>query len=261
MSFPPNKISTDAFTSAGSMVTPQDIKTRYLFGIDLTDQNGNELPNEVIQHAINTAVSFLEHKLDIVILKREFLERYDYNQTDYTNFNFIQLKKRPAIEVTELKAKFPNNVDLVDYPKEWFVLEKEAAQLQLSPVEGTFSGLIVTQGGSYVPLIYGANKYWPHLFQIKYKAGFEHDCIPTVLNDMIGMQASIRLFEILGDIVLGPGITSESVNVDGAGVSKQTGGGAKNNVFSARIDSYKTQMKDYIETVRKYYNGFAFTVA
>jgi hypothetical protein len=261
MSFPPNKVTSDAFNSAGSMVTPADIKTRYLFGIDLTDQDGNELPKEVFEHAINTAVSFLEHKLDIVILKRGFEEKYDYRQVDYTNFNFIQLKKRPAIEVTEIKAKFPNNVDLVTYPEQWFVLEKEAAQIQLSPVEGTFSGLVVTSGGSYVPLLYGTKDYWPHLFQIKYVAGFEHDCIPTVINDMIGMQAAIRLFEILGDIVLGPGVTSESVGMDGASVSKQTGGGAKNNVFSARIDSYRTQMKDYIETVRKYYNGFAFTVA
>lgn len=262
MSFPPNRVTTDAFESGSPMVTPQDLKTRYLFGIDLTDNKGNEIPKEVLEHAINTAVSYLEHKLDIVILKRGFDERYDYRQVDYTQFNFIQLKKRPAIAVTEMKAKFPNNVDLVTYPPEWFVLEKEGAQIQLSPVEGTFSGLVVTQGGSYVPLLYGAKDYWPHLFQIKYTAGFEHDCIPTVINDMIGMQAAIRLFEILGDIALGtPGVTSESVSIDGANTSKQTGGGAKNSVFSARIDSYKTQMKEYIETVRKYYNGFAFTVA
>ena len=259
--YPINSVSQGSFTRTEALVTPKDIKTRYLFGIDLTDENGNEIPEETIQHAINTAVSYLEHKLDIIILPTEFQELYDYRQQDYKNFNFLQLKKRPLCEVTELKAKFPNNVDLVDYPEEWITIEKEASQVQLVPVEGSFSGVIVTQGGSYVPLLYGTKDHWPHLFQIRYKAGFDADCIPVVLNDMIGMQASIRLFEILGDIVLGPGVASESVNLDGAGVSKGLTASAMFSAFSARIESYKKQMEDYVKTVKKYYNGFAFTVA
>jgi len=260
-SFPPNHTSEAAFTRTEPLVTPEDIKTRYLFGIDLTDDKGNELPEKTIQHAINTAVSYLEHKLDIIILPTTFKEKYDYRQQDYTNFNFLQLKKRPLCSVESLKAKFPNNVDLVNYPEEWITIEKEASQVQLVPVEGSFSGVIVTQGGSYVPLLYGTKDHWPHLFEIEYTAGFDNDCIPVVLNDMIGMQASIRLFEILGDIVLGPGVASESVNLDAAGVSKGLTASAMYSAFSARIESYKKQMDDYVKTVKKYYNGFAFTVA
>lgn len=260
-SFPPNNTGGAGFSRTQSLVTPNEIKTRYLFGIDLTDENGNEIPDETIQHAIDTAVSYLEHKLDIIIFKTEFQENYDYRQNDYTNFSFLQLKKRPICDVAEWKARFPNNQDLVIYPKDWIVIEKEAATLQLSPVEGTFSGLIVSQGGSYVPLIYGTRDHWPHLFQITYTAGFDNDCIPIVINDMIGMQASIRLFEILGDIVIGAGIANESVNLDGAGVTKGTTASAMFSAFSARTESYKKQMDDYIKTVKKYYNGFAFTVA
>jgi hypothetical protein len=173
----------------------------------------------------------------------------------------LQLKKRPIIEVEELKAKFPQNRDLVLYPEEWYVIEHESGQVQLSPVEGTFSGLIVTHGGTYLPLIYGARKYWPHLFNIKYTAGFCPDQVPIILNEMIGMQAAIRAFEILGDIVLGPGTAGESVNLDGAGVSKQTTASAMYSAFSARITSYKEQMKEYISTVKKYYNGIPMVIA
>lgn len=259
--FPPNKTSTEVFTKNEALITPKQVKERYLFGIDLTDDDGNELPDSVIQHYIDSSVSYLEHKLDIIITPTKFTEKYDYRSVDYVEFNFIPLKKRPVCEVTKIKAQFPNSIDLVDYPEEWYVVEKESAQVQLSPVEGTFSGLIVSQGGSYLPQIYGTRSYWPHLFEIQYTAGFDHDCIPKIINEMVGMQTSIRLFEIFGDIVLGPGTASENVGLDGANVGKTTTASAMFSAFSARVESYKKQMDDYIKTVRKYYNGFAFTIA
>ena len=258
--FPINSTSRSQFTRGEPLITPKDVTERYLFGVDLTDDKDNKLSNKVIQHYIESAVSYLEHKLDIVITPTTFLERYDYRSVDYSDFNFLQLKHRPVREIVDFRAKFPNNVDLVAYPKEWYVLEKEAAQMQLSPVEGTFSGLIVTQGGSYLPLIYGTRSYWPHLFQVEYSAGFDADCIPVIINEMIGLQAAIRIFEILGDIVLGPGVSSESVNLDGAGVSKQLTASAMFSAYSARIESYKKQMDDYMKTVRDHYNGLQFVV-
>lgn len=249
------------FSRTESMLTVKQLKDRYLFGIDLTDKHGHEIPPEVFQHQINTAVSYLEHALDLIISPVTITdEKYDYRAVDYVNFNFIQLKKRPAIEVTDIKAQFPNNTMLVDYPKEWYVLEKEASQVQLSPVEGSFSGLVVTQGGSYVPLIYGTRDYWPHLFSISYRAGFCDDQIPTIINEMIGLQASIKIFEILGDIIYGPGLTSDNVSLDGANVSKGLAASGIYNVFGARIDGYRKSLKDYMDVVRKFYSGFASVV-
>jgi hypothetical protein len=259
--FPVNSVGPSQFTRSESLVTPEDMKTRYLFGINLSDQEGNPVPEATIQHAINSAASYLEHELDIIIFKTKFVENYDYRRVDYSDFNFIQLKKRPACNVELLRAKFPNNRELVRYPEEWYVLEKEAAQLQLSPVEGTFSGLIVTQGSGYLPLIYGTRDHWPHLFEVTYTAGFEEDCIPVIINEMIGMQAAIRLFEILGDLVLGSGIAAENVGLDGANVGKNTTASAMYSAFSARVESYRKSLDDYKKAVKKYYNGIPLAVS
>lgn len=249
------------FSRTEPMLTVKQLKARYLFGIDLTDKQGNVLPDEVIQHQINASVSYLEHALDIVISPVLIEnEKYDYRAVDYTNFNFIQLKKRPGIEVIDIKAQFPQSQTLVDYPKSWYVLEKEASQVQLSPIEGTFSGLIVTQGGSYVPLIYGTRDYWPHLFDITYRAGFCDDAIPVIINEMIGLQASIRIFEILGDLLYGPGVSSNNVSLDGASVSQGLANSGIYNVFGARINGYRKSLKDYMDVVRKFYSGFASVV-
>lgn len=257
MSFttPPNQSFGSGFTRCEPLITPKDMRVRYLFGMNLTDEQGNPMPDEVLQQQINAAVSWLEHSLDIIILQTRFLERYDYRQQDYTNFNFLQLKKRPISELISLKAKFPANRELVDYPSEWFVVEKEAAQIQLSPVEGSFSGLIITQGGSYVPLIYGVRSYWPHLFEVEYVAGFDADQIPAIINEVVGIQATIRTLEIMGELILGPGISSETVSLDGASASKQTTASAMFSAYSARIESYRKSLTEYTKAIKHYYNG------
>lgn len=258
--FPANSTTCPPYSTYESLITVAQLKQRYLFGLDLTDKNGNPIPDETFQHQINAALSYLEHKLDIVILKRNFVEKYDYRAVDYMEFNFIQLKHRPLNELTELKAMFPSNQELVKYPEEWYVTEKESAQIQLSPVEGTFSGLIVTQGGSYLPLIYGVRQHWPHLFQATYTAGFDQDKIPTIINEMIGMRAAIRAFDILGDIMFG-NLATESVGLDGASVTKGIAAAAGVAAFSARIKSYRADLEDYISSVKQHYNGIPMAVS
>lgn len=244
-----------------SIVTPDDIKDRYLFGIDLTDEQDNELPEKVIQHHINAAVSMLELQLDIIIKETPIKgERYDYRQVDYTEFNFIQLKKRPVSTVTKLAAKFPNDRELINYPKEWFTIEHESGQLQLVPVEGTFSGLIVTQGGSYTPFLFGTRNHWPHMFEIDYIAGFCDGHVPIVLNDIIGMMAAISVFEILGDIVLGAGVSSESTSLDAASTTKTLTASAMYSAYSARIESYRKKLEVNIKVAQKYFQGIPTTV-
>lgn len=259
--FPPNAASDSQFTRSEPLITPEDFRLRYLFGIDLTDEHGNEIPREVFQQQINAAVSYFEHKLDIIIHPTKFVERYDYRAVDYIEFNFLQLKKRPLSSVELIKAKFPNNRDLVEYPKDWYTIDKEGSQVQLVPIEGTFSGLIITQGGSYLPQIYGTRQYWPHLFEITYTAGFDNDCIPSILNEMIGLQAALSVFEILGDITLGPGVQSESVSIDGASTSKNLSSSAMYSVYGSRIENYRRKLEDYTKTLKKYYSGLNFVVS
>jgi hypothetical protein len=254
--FPPNAIGSSGFTRGEPLITPEQLKTRYLFGIDLTDKNGNTLPDEVLQHQINSAISYVEHKLDIIIMPTEIVDRHDYRLTDYQNFNFIQLKKRPTMQIKFIKAKFPNNQELIDYPLDWVVLEKETSQLQLAPVNGSFNGLILTNGGYSMPLIFGTRDYWPHMFEITYIAGFCNDQVPIIINEMIGLQASISVFEILRDIVFGP-VASESTSVDGASTNRSI---VAQGPYGPKIESYTRRLQEYFKVAHKYYNGFSFVV-
>ncbi len=254
--FPPNSNGAAGFNRGEAIITPDQLIARYFWGVDLTDKQGNKVPPEVLQHQINAAVSYIEHKLDIIIFPTQFVEEYDMRSVDYMEFNFLQLKKRPLSSVEKMRAKYPNNQTLIEFPKEWFVLEKEGAQLQLAPVEGTFNGLIITQGGSYVPLLYGTKDSWPHMFEVTYTAGFCNDQIPVILNEMIGLQAAISMFMILRDTIYGP-LAGENTSIDGAATGRQLG---PTGPYGARIDAYQKKLDELLKVAHKYYNGFAFTV-
>lgn len=253
----------DAYSRCEPVISIEQLKARYLFGIDLTDKDGRTMPDDTIQYAIDSAVSYLEHKLDIVILQRKILnEEHDYRSINNTNFNFISLKKRPLIDVTVVKARYAPGSDLQEYPKEWYVVEKDAGQLQLVP-----RGASTIAQASYLPGMMGNSPFllgrtgsWPHLFAVDYIAGFCDNQVPAVINEMIGLKAAYNLFEVLGDIILGIGAPSTSVSLDGASTSRSNSAGAGATVFSARMKSYNERLNDYIDTVRKYYNGIVFTV-
>lgn len=254
--FPPNSVGGASFTRGEAIVTPEQLMQRYFWGVDLTDKQGNKVPPEVLQHQINAAVSYIEHKLDIIIFPTTIVDEHDMRSVDYQEFNFLQLKKRPISEVTKMRAKFPNNKTLIEFPKEWFVVEKEGAQLQLAPVEGSFNGLVITNGGSYVPLLYGTKDSWPHMFEVTYVAGFCNDQIPVILNEMIGLQAAISMFMILRDTIFGP-LAGENTSLDGAATGRQLG---SSGPYGARIDSYQKKLDELLKVAHKYYNGFAFAV-
>jgi len=254
--FPPNSVSAAGFTRSESIVTPDELKNRYFWGVDLTDKSGKPVPPEVLQHQINAAVSYIEHKLDIIIAPTTIVDNHDMRTVDYQEFNFLSLKKRPVSEVKKMRAMFPNNRTLIEFPKEWFVLEKEGGQLQLAPVEGTFNGLIITSGGSYVPLLYGTKDSWPHMFEVTYVAGFCDDQLPVIINEMIGLQAAISMFMILRDTIFGP-IAGENTSIDGAAAGRQLG---PTGPYGARIESYQKKLDELLKVAHKYYNGFAFAV-
>ena len=93
------------------IVSVKELKEGFLFGVKLSDDNGEQLKDEVIQQFINNAVAFLETELDICIAERMFAgpsfsqegdklngncEEKDYKRTAYQNWGFTQLNNFPC---------------------------------------------------------------------------------------------------------------------------------------------------------------------
>lgn len=242
-------------------LTVSELKQRYLFGIDLTDDAGNEIPDAVLEHYIASAIASLEHDLDIPIFPTTFCDLHDFFRQDYAAFNFIKLDNAPLISVSEFRVQYPSGQTVVVFPAEWLRLHKESAQLQVVPTAGTLSEILVGQGGSFLPAIYNGMAYLPQLFQVEYTAGFEEGRVPRNILDTIGKLASLGPFNIFGDLIAGAGIANLSLSLDGLSQSIGTTSSATNAGYGARIQQYQKEIKEKLAMLRRYYHGVRFTVA
>ena len=288
--------STDGLTSAGApgAVDPaleicsiEELKTFYLFGVDLTNDRGEPYPDSLYAHYIKSAVDWLETKLMIQITPLDIEEeRHDYYRGDYNKYIWIELNSFPVIEIEEVKLVLPGEQTTQVFEREWIHIQRDSGQLQLLPGTGTAGTILFGASGAWIPLIYGGNDFIPDVFRVKYKAGFglpspgatdttpgafpnapvsnaspKLDRVPPKIKEVIGKLASIGPFNIAGDLLGGAGIASQSLSIDGLSQSFNTTSSATNAGYGARILQYAKELKDEIPQLERQYNGIRLRVA
>jgi hypothetical protein len=245
----------------------QYLKTNYLFGLDLSDDDGNLFPDEMFISAIKYATSFVGRKLDLLLTKETITEVHDYHVEEYRQFGYFQLDKRPLNEVEKVQAVYPHSADgtasgktIVDFPKEMISVPiPESGQLQLIPFTGSLTHFMIGKGGAYLPLIRaGYSPYYPSLFEITYSAGFTE--IPDDIKHCISLYASLNILDVAGDLIVGAGIASKSISIGGLSQSINTTSSATNAGYGARILSYQKQVKVLLPTLERFYHGLRMTV-
>jgi len=252
-----------------SIVSIDDLKTNYLFGVDLTRDDGMPYPDSVFAHYIRTAVSWMEHKLDIPIRPLDIEEeRQDYMREDYGKYLWTEVDRFPVIHVESVRMVLPGEQTVQDFKPEWIHVARESGQIQIVPGPGTAGTILLGAAGAWVPFIYGSNRYIPDLFRIKYRAGFgrpapgmagindpQLDVVPYMLKDVIGKFASCGPLNIAGDLIAGAGVASQSLGIDGLSQSISTTSSATNAGYGARIIQYTKDLKDMVPTLIRYYKG------
>lgn len=243
-----------------SLLTVKELKERYLFGIEIKDENGNPWPESAYQNAINSAASILEHDLDISIVPKEVKEKKDYQSNDYWQWGYFQLNEIPVIEVSKLVAVYPQS-NVLDYPVEWFKLQEHDGILRLIP-SGKLSNFAVDAAGSFFPEVFRYNGHVPLVWEVTYRAGML--CVPLIMNQAIGMIAATLALNVAGDLVLRPGIVSQSISMDGLSQSFATSKSPNSHAFSGKITEYRKLLFGdpanpksigIIEILRNYYRG------
>lgn len=248
--------STSENTSEESVVTPNSwsdlsieaVKNHYLFGIDLSDQEGNPLPDSLFAHYIDSAVDWLQNLLDIQISEVVMTaEQHDYIRNDYQNWGYIQLHKNPVKRITGLRMMYGNRPS-VEIPLDWIKLDKLTGQIHLFPSTGSAGSLIIGNTG----LLYGFHGAWafaPQLWAVDYVAGVDEsdNTLPIqLLQEAIYKRASCGILNVWGDLILGAGIASQSVSIDGVSQSIGTTQSAMFGGASARIENYTKDIKEQI---------------
>lgn len=255
--FPPNSVSNPGFLRHETLLTPTEMRKRFLFGVEFKDANGNELEDSVFQDAIGDGISTFEHEFGITVNPTTYTEPYDYRFEDYNNYCYLQLNHRPVIEVKGVNLKIANNVVLSPFPLDWVQLYKDTGQIQLVPTIGSIGQFNILGG---LPYTWCIRRNYPQMLEIEYVAGFEQDRIPKIVNSYIGMNAAISLLIIAGDLIIGPGISSQSISFDGLSQSLNSTLSAENSGYGGRIREYLKELKDCERIIRKFYCGLTSVV-
>jgi hypothetical protein len=247
--------------SALDVLSVEELKTNYLFGLDMTDEAGNAFPSTMFEHYIKTAVSWVEQRLDLPLRpKRIDVEKHDFIREDYDKYIWLETDLFPVIDVEEIKLVLPGNQVVQNFTREWIHVTKESGQIQIVPGTGSAGTILLGASGAWIPFIYGINRLIPDAFWIKYTAGFESGKIPYLLKDMVGKVASYGPLFLAGELLLGAGIVSSSVGIDGLSQSVGTMASPSGGAYSSRIKAYQEEVKEAIPELIRYYKGLRLRV-
>lgn len=243
-------------SALANVLTVEELQAVYLFGVDLTDDTGAPFPDLVYLWGIANAASMMAAELDITILKTSITERYDYFRRDYQEWVALQLRHCPVISVEEITVMWPSDVKVLTFDPTWIHLRPESGQVHVIPAAGTISQVLMTAGGSFLPLLAQGRDMIPDMFKISYTAGWEEGQLPPAIRHCIGMMAAITPLDLAGDLISGAGIASSSISMDGLSQSIQTTSSPENSGYSSRIRMrYLPELKEKIADLRRFYRG------
>lgn len=231
----------------------QFLREYYLFGIPLEDLYGNKMKEGMLDHYIKSAIQYTQRMLQIVIEPVEVKDEvHDYYANDFLNWSFIQLHKRPVMEVTSLSMHF-GDMKMFDIPKDWVRMHSISGHIQLFPVSGSTGSLILTQNGSFLPTMLGLYPNAPGLWRVSYKAGMED--IPDDLVEYIMKRASVGVLQVWGDLIIGAGIANQTISIDGLSQSIGTTQSPEFSGSGARIKNYMDDMRELEKRLKDTYLG------
>ena len=247
--------ASNAQGESALLVSVDELRENYLFGLDLSDDAGNPFPDRMLEWYIKAGIDWLEKELDIdLVAKTHINEIHDHFAVDYARWGYFQLQNYPVIAIDRLQFQYPSMLDAVTIDPRWIVLEDNGVSgvIQIVPGQGNIADILMIPG-ALLPMWSGQTGRVPSIWHFNYRSGFEPLEAPPDIKHAIGMWASIGILNIAGDLIVGAGIASKSVSLPGLSQNVNTTSSATNAGFGARIIEYQKELKSLIPNLRRYY--------
>ena len=240
------------------VISVEELKSVYLFGVAFTDDAGNEMPDVLFVNYIKAAVQRMQSFLDLQLYPVTVEdEPHDFVPQDYYNaWNKIKLEKSPVRSVTSLDLYLPPNTHVSTYDSTWIKLDTQRGYIEVTPGSGQ---LILAANSFYAPFLAFSSTRAPHLWKVSYEAGYARGAVPADIKHAVGMLASMGPLNIAGDLVFGAGLAGEKVMMDNVMTEIRTTQSATNAGYGARINMYWKELKDLMPILRKRYKGVVTT--
>ncbi len=249
----------------GLIINDRELLTLYFYGVDIANQQGTGIDSVTIETYIRRAQEELENYLSIKITKQVIQEESDYYRDEFQGTGFIKTKYT-VNEPFQAQGWVGDYMQL-EYPSEWLTSNKTnglgtARQILIVP-NSNVNTLSINAGlfaGSILPYVGLINNnsigsYW----HVGYITGFGCQDMPYDVLEVIGKLASANIFNILGDIILGAGIASQSISIDALSQSIASTASATSAGYGARLINYEKEIKAALDRLKGVYKGISIT--
>jgi len=253
--------------NTGLLLSASDLLANYLYGVQIKAGDGTDFSEANIEFFIEAAQREVEQYLGIKFQFQLFDDNGSYHKDDYFN-SFPLLKTRyPVVEPLSVIG-FYKKIEQISYPATWLSAHRNGdgiaeKRISIVPTAGSAtlgSTQMILSGATFLWGSLRGNNQLPDYWQYQYTTGYTYDNLPMDLINLVGKFASIGPLNTAGDLILGAGIASQSLSIDGLSQSISTTSSATNAGYGSRILQYTKEVKDTLEKLKVVYRGISFTV-
>lgn len=251
----------------GLLLSPTEMFSLYLYGIKIQAGDGTAFSTESMRFYIQAAQQEIENFFNLKLVYQFIaLEKLTFYRADYWQSFPILFTNYPVNKPISLTGRF-NQLEQISYPTQWLTNTQNSygqykRRVSIVPTgtavatanaEVILSGLTTQLGSQHFLMI-------PDYWDLQYITGFKLDQIPMDLINLTGKLASFGPLGIAGDLILGAGITSQSLGVDGLSQSISSTSSATNAGYGARLVQYEREIKATIPRIKLVYDEIKMSV-
>jgi hypothetical protein len=258
----------------GEVLTADDMRYTYLWGIDFKASNGQVFTDSQIRGKIKSSIAELERALKINISPVRIKTEPDSSQVLGTDYDIeespytyrpekwrvngpLVLRRRPVLELSRLDFYTIVDAKMLDLLS-WVRLDKTKGVVRLSIPRGGGGDEGVYTGTAY-GLLMGGSSFrtdYPGAFKVDYTAGYNSaKYIQEDMRDVIGKIAACKMLNVIGDGLIA-GYSSSSLSLDGVSESFSSTQSATSAYFGARIKVYLDDIEDYLKRNSRKFSNF-----
>lgn len=251
----------------GLLLSPTEMFSLYLYGIKIQAGDGTAFSTESMRFYIQAAQQEIENFFNLKLVYQFIaLEKLTFYRADYWQSFPILFTNYPVNKPISLTGRF-NQLEQISYPTQWLTNTQNSygqykRRVSIVPTgtavatanaEVILSGLTTQLGSQHFLMI-------PDYWDLQYITGFKLDQMPMDLINLTGKLASFGPLGIAGDLILGAGIASQSLGVDGLSQSISSTSSATNAGYGARLVKYEREIKETIPRIKLVYDEIKMSV-
>lgn len=257
----------EADPSVASLISAAELKAEYIAGIPLYSQVIDQktrlpifrLTDDIAEKFIKKALLRIEQRTKLTLVERKFREKKPFDRAEWDTYGYMRLNNRPVTAIESMTVRLAGNQVLFMVPPDWIDPGNlRVGQINLLPMgvtnlPGGHEAVPIGPGGAPFLALHARDSWVPSWFEICYRAGFPGGQYPGVLNDAIGMEASIAILSLLGATRL---TNSASLGIDGLSQSVGTMGP---NVYQTRLEWLEGRLREICNGMRTEYGTKLFS--